>query len=87
MVGEAMACAVPVVATDVGDSALIVGKTGRIVPPGEPAALAAAWRDLIGIGQDARRRLGEMARRRIEESFSLPAITKLYEQLYQEIAV
>ena len=43
VVGEAMACGVPVVATDIGDIATIVGELGEIVPPGEPDRLCAAW--------------------------------------------
>jgi len=85
VLGEAMACGIPCVVTDVGDSTLIVGKTGKVVSARDPAALAHAWQDLIDIGRDARRHLGEMARKRIEENFSLKIIARRYEALYESL--
>lgn len=87
IVGEAMACGVPCVVTDVGDSALIVGDTGRVVPPRDPAALADAWYELLAVGPDVRARLGLAARRRIEEHFSLTSAIAKYEGLYKELTL
>jgi glycosyltransferase involved in cell wall biosynthesis len=85
IIGEAMACGVPCVATDVGDSALIIGQLGKIVPPKQPQALSEAWSKLIGMGQSARVTLGLKARHHIEEHYSLTSIVNCYEQLYKEI--
>lgn len=85
VVGEAMACGTPCVVTNVGDSALIVGESGRIVPPGNPDALAEAWRELIEAGPDVRRNLGMTARLRIKQHFSLPAVVERYQAIYVEL--
>ena len=85
-VGEAMACGVPCVVTDVGDSAWIVGDTGRIVPPREPTALAEAWGELICMEDERRRSLGEAARRRIIENFSIDTVVRQYEAVYEGLA-
>jgi glycosyltransferase involved in cell wall biosynthesis len=85
-VGEAMACGAPCVVTNVGDSAFIVGKTGKVVEPRNPGALAQAWRELIEAGPEARRRLGMAARRRVQQCFALPAIVERYQAIYAQLA-
>jgi glycosyltransferase involved in cell wall biosynthesis len=85
-VGEAMACGTPCVVTDVGDSALIVGDTGKVVPPGDPTALASAWQELIEAGTTTRRHLGMIARSRVQQRFSLIGVAHQYEAIYEELA-
>lgn len=83
VIGEAMACAVACAVTDVGDSAWIVGDTGKVVKPKDPQALCNAWVELIEMGKEARANLGKKARQRIEENYALSAIVKQYEKLYE----
>ena len=84
-IGEAMSCGVPCVATDVGDSAMIIGPAGRIIPPRDPLALAEAWLDILTLDLNHRRRLGLAARRRICDLFDLGAVTRRYELLYDQL--
>jgi glycosyltransferase involved in cell wall biosynthesis len=86
VLGEAMACGIPCVATDVGDAAVLIGATGKVVPPRNPEALAGAWEELIARGPDGRRRLGEAARERVKAHYDLPMIVKQYEQCYESLA-
>lgn len=85
VIGEAMACGVPCVATDVGDSAAIIGDLGRVVPPRQPGALAAAWTDLLALDRAGRVALGLMARRRIVEQYGLRSVVARYEELYDDV--
>jgi glycosyltransferase involved in cell wall biosynthesis len=84
VVGEAMACGVPCVVTDVGDAARLVGTTGFVVPPRNPEALAHAWRELIRLGPSGRAQLGEAARERIRENFLLAPVIARYESLWEK---
>jgi glycosyltransferase involved in cell wall biosynthesis len=86
VVAEAMASRTPCVVTDVGDSALIVDKTGSVVAPGDPDALAEAWRKLIEAGPGVRRSLGMAARRRVQKHFALPTIVQRYQSIYAQLA-
>jgi glycosyltransferase involved in cell wall biosynthesis len=85
-IGEAMACAVPCVVTDIGDSARIVGSCGRAIAPRDPAALANAWDELLDLPSDERRELGQAARRRVLDRYSIDAVVRQYEDLYARIS-
>jgi glycosyltransferase involved in cell wall biosynthesis len=84
---EAMAQRRPVVATPVGGTPEVVadGETGLLVPPRDPAALAAAIRELLA-DPERRRRMGEAGYRRAAERFSAEAMTKRLLELYDRVA-
>lgn len=84
-IGEAMACGVPCAATDVGDLRQIMGESGRLAPPRDPAALARACIELLSLSPEQRRQLGQMGRARIEQFYSLPAIAAQYQALYRSV--
>jgi glycosyltransferase involved in cell wall biosynthesis len=84
-VGEAMACGVPCVTTDVGDAAALVGDTGVVVPPRRPAALAEGMRSVLALDAAARAGLGRRARARIVEEFSLQRMVAQYHDLYRGV--
>lgn len=86
VVGEAMACAVPCVVTDVGDSAMVVDDTGFVAPPQQPAALAQLLLQALELEPAQRRQLGMQARQRIVDHFSIQAIAERYTELYLSLA-
>ncbi len=86
VLGESMACGVPCVATDVGDAKAIIGQTGLVVPPRDPAALASAVVSLIDRPSAEREALGLAARARIESRYSLSSAIKSYQSLYEEVS-
>jgi glycosyltransferase involved in cell wall biosynthesis len=83
VIGEAMACGIPCVVTDVGDSAWVVGRCGRVVPSGEPGRLANAIAELLRLNAHERARLAEQARERIVSEFCLASVASQYERLHQ----
>lgn len=81
VIGEAMASGVPCVVSDVGDSAWIVGSTGRVVPPADPTALARAWAHMADLGVRGRGRLGDEASERISTRFGVESMLDAVEGL------
>ncbi len=83
---EAMAMALPVVASRIGGipEAVLDGTTGILVPAGDPGALSAAL-DRLAADGDERRRMGDRGRERVAAEFSLARTAERYEELYGEI--
>jgi glycosyltransferase involved in cell wall biosynthesis len=81
---EAMACGLPVVASDVGGlrEAVEPGRTGLLVTPGEPGALAAALRQL-GDAPQRRIAMGEAARLAAVERFGMAVMARRNIELYR----
>lgn len=82
---EAMSCGRATVSTDVGGVREAVGPTGLVVPPRNPEAMARAALDLLS---DAERRaeLGEAARLRVIEQFTLRQTVDAFRAIYLELA-
>ena len=83
---EAMACGTPVVATRAGGLPEVVddGVTGRLVEPGDPAALVRTLDELLGDGS-ARRRLGSAAREHVIAHASIAATARRFITLYENL--
>lgn len=69
VIGEAMACGIPCVVTDVGDSRLVVGSLGELIPPKDSSALARGIQRLLN-----HRMASAEVRKRIVDRFSLEAL-------------
>jgi glycosyltransferase involved in cell wall biosynthesis len=84
---EAMACAKPVVSTEIGTGTTFInqnGVTGITVPPREPKALARAINELLA-DQDLRIRLGRRGRERALEEFTVEQMVARTLVAYREI--
>jgi glycosyltransferase involved in cell wall biosynthesis len=83
---ESMAAGAPTVATRVGGTpeAMVDGVNGRLVPPGQPAAMAKAIAHLLN-APEAAAALGRAARRSVEDRFSVGRMVQSTEQLYMSL--
>ena len=83
---EGMACARPIVATNVGGNAesVVDGETGLVIPPRDPTAIAAALRKLLTDGA-LREQFGRAGRSRVEQYFSRERLIQNMDEFYREI--
>ncbi len=83
---EAMALGLPVVTTDVAGAKELVahGKTGFVVPQGDPERMAQAMLDILS-NEDTRKLMGKAGRLRIEQEFSFQQRLNRIEDLYCQI--
>jgi glycosyltransferase involved in cell wall biosynthesis len=86
-VGEAMAAGVPCVATDAGDTGILMGDTGIIVPRQSPEEICRAWQTLVDMGPQVRADMGLKARERIRTCYSQDLTTRHYAELYRKIGL
>ena len=86
VVAEAMACGTPCVVTDVGDSALIDGKTGWIVPPNNSIKLAnTIEKALSEIGKNNWKKKCNLARSRVKKKFEISQMIKSYNKIWSKV--
>jgi len=85
VIGEAMSCGVPCVGTSVGDVAELIGDTGEVVPPGDAEAVAAAVGRVLALEPAARRTLGQRARQRIVDRYSIGEVARRYADLLHSV--
>ncbi|MGC5342328.1 GT4 family glycosyltransferase PelF [Streptomyces sp. DT24] len=81
---EAMSCGRATVSTDVGGVSEAVGPTGLVVPPRDPAAMAAAALELLA-DPPRRAAMGEAARLRVIEQFTLRQTVDTFRAIYLEL--
>jgi len=85
VVAEAMASGLPCVVTDVGDAGEIVGNTGIVVSPGDPAALARAMLELSAMSVGDRASLGAAARQRVADNFTLERMADGFRAIWKDV--
>jgi glycosyltransferase involved in cell wall biosynthesis len=82
---EAMACGLPVIASEYPGVRAVVddGDNGLLVEPGEAAAVAAAIGELLAVGEEGRRRLGEAGRAKAVREWSWPRLLERMDEAYR----
>ena len=82
VIGEAMSTGIPCVTTDVGDAKDIVGETGWISPPNDPASLAKCLDNALKNSNRKLNEYGKISRKKIIDNFSIDSVKNQYISLY-----
>ncbi len=85
VLGEAMLCGVPCVATDIGDSSHILGDPDHVVAPENATELADAILQVCVLSEDERIRLGQSNRQRVVDEFPSDLMQRRYEALSRRV--
>jgi glycosyltransferase involved in cell wall biosynthesis len=85
VVGEGMACEVPVIATNVGDTAMLVNAPAQIIPPRNVNKLILALERLLTLSPQERKAIGQESREQILNFYSLSAMRKRYVSFYKSL--
>lgn len=83
VIGEAMSSGLPVVTTDAGESRVVVGDVGIVVPIGDMEALSEGILSLIELDIETFEDLRYKSRQQIILNYSLDAISSQYQELYE----
>jgi len=86
VVGEAMACGIPCITTDVGDVSRILDGNGFLVPVGDEERIANHLAKIRDMSLIERVEFGERARRAIQERFDIDTIGRRYSEMYVELS-
>lgn len=82
---EAMLCELPVIATDVGDVKEMLGRSGLIIPPRHPDKLISSCLNMLSKSQSEREKLGNLARKRVIECYSMEKNIIHMKQIYSRL--
>lgn len=83
--GEAMAMGLPCVATQVGDTAELVGDTAILVLPENEKALASGLSEALVLTNEQRKQMGKRTRERVMGAFSIEKVRDQFDAVYKEI--
>ena len=86
VLGEAMLCQLPCITTDVGDSRLLVGNSGVIIPPSTQDKLVQALTKMLNFSLQERQEYGLLARKQIITKYEINKIINDYAKAYKSVA-